>query len=402
MNKIIKDFHRKEQQKKSPAEQHMKEIFVRLRSLIESLWDEMNIKIKKRDKFIKKYYYPETLTNYMHVYQEINRLCKIRSAQHIVLKHIEQREVYISRIKEISKSVSSQDYDCYLVLKELPALVECVRETSVKLLEAIVTWRHQLPEKQVFEYHGTNYVLTMQTDLDFLKTTEIADLFDFPLDSNPLLLHSAFRWKDASHSSKDNVTTTQTVKGAANTNPSTLVTKKTRGSTSLPHIVDTIKKSSTRITGNILPELAEKYIQTDRIIFQEEQYIDFIRQQKQRHNSSIIIQCFTRRILSYKIVIIILAERQQQEAAKALQLSNSAIKMRRRMEPSRSSSTQETSLVGTQSTQPLSEEHSKMLLDDFMKQQQASSFLGPSTKMNGRYSGILFNPADGGQETTIK
>lgn len=35
----------------------------------------------------------------------------------------------------------------------------------------------------------------MQNDLDFLKLTELAPLFDFPLDSNPLLLPSHIRWE---------------------------------------------------------------------------------------------------------------------------------------------------------------------------------------------------------------
>jgi len=384
MNKLIKDMHRKEQQKRNLALQHMKEIFVRLRTLIESLWEEMNIKQKRRDKFMKKFFYPETLTNYMQVYQEITRLCKIRSAQHVALKFIEQREVYIRRIKELSKNVSSQSSTA-LLLNELPEIIVCLRETTVKLIDAIIKWRQQLPEKQVFDFQGQNYILTMQTDMDFLKTTEAADFFDFLLDSNPLLLPNNYRWQ--SSDSKSNFAS-----GFAT--PSGMSKHHQQGNNNSKAVVQHSKHPiAQKIRSMITMEHAEKYKQTDRIIFQEEMYIEFIRMQRKKHSASIIVQCFVRRILSYKMVIVVLAEKRQKDAAKASLLrreSSRRIVPKRRMTTTTSPRGHESLAASMQAavnaSAPISEEQSKRMLDEYLKQNQMNNFLGSNTKMNGRYA----------------
>ncbi|KAL9652225.1 hypothetical protein ABK040_011885 [Willaertia magna] len=187
-------------------ESSMRDIFQRTRGLIEEIWEEMNIEEKDRVEFSKKYFYPETLSNHIQIFKEISKLINIRSIQHRVLTNIEQREVYIGRLREIALKVAENKtvnpknpyiklYDP-LVKNEVPTIVNNLRDVTIDLVESILIWRNQLIKKNVFIHNGENYMLKMRNDLDFLKLTELAPLFEgvgIVLDSNPLLLPDGVR-----------------------------------------------------------------------------------------------------------------------------------------------------------------------------------------------------------------
>jgi hypothetical protein len=109
----------------------------------------MHVAQKERDKFSKQYFYPETIMNYIQIFVEISRLCKIRSIQHKVLANVEQREVYISRLKEIGRKISTTTalesqgslLDDPVVTNEVPTIISSLRSVSVALVEAVVIWR---------------------------------------------------------------------------------------------------------------------------------------------------------------------------------------------------------------------------------------------------------------------
>lgn len=106
----------------------------------------MHITQKDRDRFSKQYFYPETIMNYVQIFVEISRLCKIRSIQHKVLTNVEQREVYIKRLKEIGRQISGSIgnkglLDNPIVTNEVPSIIANLRNVSVELVEAIVIWR---------------------------------------------------------------------------------------------------------------------------------------------------------------------------------------------------------------------------------------------------------------------
>lgn len=104
----------------------------------------MHISEKERDQFAKTYFSPETVMNFMHIYNEISRLCKIRDVHHSVLLHIEQREVFINRLKEIAKNVTvsgKKIMEDPLLREELPQIIQSLRECTINLIEAIILWR---------------------------------------------------------------------------------------------------------------------------------------------------------------------------------------------------------------------------------------------------------------------
>jgi len=126
-----------------------------------------------------------------------------------VLKEILIREDFIARIQESVQEMSQEKSD---VLSNesadmLKLLISNLRESSVEVIEAVLTWRNDfcntsrpVTSKKMlapsippaFFYHGQNYLLKMISDMDFLaKVGALPELVQIPsgnMKRNPLLM----------------------------------------------------------------------------------------------------------------------------------------------------------------------------------------------------------------------
>lgn len=195
----IETLRKMEEQKRLGAQViNLRDVFSRTRSLIERLWEEMHISQHIRNDFSRRYFYPETKTNYSHVFREITFLFKMRGIHHRVLANVEMREAYIARLKEIGNSAWSNLANEQLIVSEVPTIIAALRMVTVDLVESIVEWRRTIHKQQEFLWDdGENYIQAMKSDLDFLKLSELGTLFDFSVTNNPLLLPPHLRWDQA-------------------------------------------------------------------------------------------------------------------------------------------------------------------------------------------------------------
>ena len=286
----------------------------------------MHIPQQEASEFAKKYFYPETIMNYVHIFEEISRLCKIRGLQHEVLALIEQREAYIQRLKQIAQQLFSNKrllspvYEDTLVTNEVPDIVQNLRVVTVKVVLRIVHWRERLPKKMPFIYNSQNYIIKTRNDIDFLKLTPLGPYLEkcFPLESNPLLLPSAQineRFKSITPSLKQQKYSSFSLpKSTAIKSPST-VTRNTmspvsgsssNGSTPLPINVSNIVQKNTKLI-KMLEEQGEKFLEDcvriDRVIFVgEDKFLNEIRELEIKDRAATKIQCFVRNYMAKKIV----------------------------------------------------------------------------------------------------
>jgi hypothetical protein len=297
----------------------------------------MHVAQKERDRFSKQYFYPETIMNYIQIFMEISRLCKIRSIQHKVLANVEQREVYISRLKEIGRKITTSNVknpqsllDDPVVTNEVPTIISSLRSVSVALVEAVVIWRNELPKKTAFVWKGQNYLLKMQSDLDFLKLSDLAQLFDFPLDNNPMLLPTSLRSNgqensetDTRHSYADSTFKNLRVTSMAEDKMQAsmfdkqlksvaLYAPKDGKESSLPRLVTSnietrrsattdgvrhhkkINKLQSFLTPtltSLTAQMLERVKQADEIIYKEDMFLRYLEQRKRKDKAAIKIQC---------------------------------------------------------------------------------------------------------------
>lgn len=165
----------------------------------------MHIAQHIRNDFSRRYFYPETKTNYAHVFREITNLFKMRGIHHRVLANVEMREAYIARLKEIGNSAWSNLANEQLIVGEVPTIIAALRMVTVDLVENIVEWRKTIRKQQEFLLDdGENYIQAMKSDLDFLRLSELGTLFDFSVTNNPLLLPPHLRWNQADITEEEN------------------------------------------------------------------------------------------------------------------------------------------------------------------------------------------------------
>jgi hypothetical protein len=308
---------------------------------IEHLWEEMHIPPHEASEFAKKYFYPETIMNYVHIFQEISRLSKIRGLQHEVLMLIEQREAYIQRLKQISQQLLSNKrsisniYEDTLVTNEVPDIIQNLRMATVKVILRIIHWREKLPKKMPFIFNSQNYILKMRNDIDFLKLTPLGPYLEksFPLEGNPLLLPSQYineRFKSHTPSIKQkNLFATGSVtkssqKSSSSVKNNTLPVTSTNANVTVSGAVSNIAATSAsplpmiNVSANVsmiksmklikmLEEQGERFVEdcirVDRVIFVgEDKFLNELRELEIKDRAATKIQCFVRNYMAKKIV----------------------------------------------------------------------------------------------------
>jgi hypothetical protein len=183
-------------------------------------------------------------------------------------------------------------------------------------------------------WKGQNYLLKMQSDLDFLKLSDLAQLFDFPLDNNPLLLPTTIRQDSGesdnprhTHSAYDLLNASKSKRSPMDESFSALLFEKqlrlvtsntTRESlNSLPRLVTSnietrrgnttdgvrmgqkkISKLQSLLTPTLTmltPSMMERIKQADDIIFKEDLFLKYLEQRKRKDKAAIKIQCLFRK-----------------------------------------------------------------------------------------------------------
>jgi hypothetical protein len=290
INQLTEQLVKKENElrRKTISEQSLKEIFSRSRNLIEHLWEEMHTPEREATDFSKKYFYPETIMNYIKIFQEISRLSKIRSIQHEVLASIERREAYIQRLKEVSQQLmfskrrADSFYDNILITDEVPDIIQNLRVVTIDIVVKIIQWREKMPKKQPFIFNSQNYVVKMRNDLDFLKLPPLGPYLEktFPLEGNPLFLPMTYindRFKSNSNIAAQSMSSS---------------------SQSLHRCLKLV---------HFLEEQGEKFIEdcirADRVIFVgEEKFLNDIMELEVKNKAATKIQCFVRCYMAKKIL----------------------------------------------------------------------------------------------------
>ncbi|KAG2377762.1 hypothetical protein C9374_008847 [Naegleria lovaniensis] len=402
LNQLIElvDMKKREKQQMGIFDNSLREIFLRTRSLIENLWDEMNIEDSERREFSKRHFYPETLINYVNIFREITRLTGVRSIQHSVLTSLEQREVYIKRLKEIamhfngyrpgSSSLMSKLQDP-MVKNEIPTIVANLRDVTIELVESIILWRSQLTKKTVFLYNGENYMLKMRNDTDFLKLTELAPLFEvvgISVYSNPLLLPDDIR-QNSQLSFNDYVNDIMNEKGERK--------QKTHSAVSLVQHYqskrDNDKKHTIRFSEdsalqniprvlkmNLSFAYMERLREADRLIFLEEMYVKYLEDRALRDQAATKIQSQWRSFLARRYM-----KRLRMETKKAAEFSNSGTAQ---SGPKKLLTHSDSTLMAM--TKEVESLTSKDLKVELEKNRKADVFLD-SLNISGRYATSIFD-----------
>ncbi|KAL0484064.1 hypothetical protein AKO1_004677 [Acrasis kona] len=170
----------------------------------------------------------------------------------------------------------------------------------------------------------------MQGDLDFLKLSELAALFDFALDSNPLLLPPNLRnnFQETEHQDKlaRRTSYTQDMIRKSHSKSQTKINRsstslfdmktltKNNNATTFPRIVSSMelkkytvdtryqRKSHTKLQSlltptitSLSPTLLERIKQADDMIFKEDLFLKYLENKKRKDKAAIKIQCQFRR-----------------------------------------------------------------------------------------------------------
>ncbi|KAF0983231.1 hypothetical protein FDP41_010296 [Naegleria fowleri] len=402
LNQLIElvDMKKREKQQMGIFDNSLREIFLRTRSLIENLWDEMNIEDSERREFSKRHFYPETLINYVIIFKEITRLTGVRSIQHSVLTSLEQREVYIKRLKEIamhfngyrpgSSSLMSKLQDP-MIKNEIPTIVANLRDVTIGLVESIILWRSQLTKKTVFLYNGENYMLKMRNDTDFLKLTELAPLFEIvgiSLYSNPLLLPDDIR-HNSQISFNDYVNDIMNEKGERKQKMHSAVSLvqhyQSKRENDKKHTIrfsedSTLQNIPRVLKMNLSFAYMERLREADRLIFLEEMYVKYLEDRALRDQAATKIQSQWRSFLARRYM-----KRLRMETKKAAEFSNSGTAQ---------SGPKKHMTHSVNTLKAMSKEveslTSKDLKDELEKNRKADIFLD-SLNISGRYSTSIFD-----------
>jgi len=100
-----------------------------------------------------------------------------------ILQKIVVRE---NLLVELHRLLKSQN-DVSVCLNEVVELIKAMRFQTLDIIEDINAWQQTQPKVRAFEYKGSNYLVKIKCDLDFLDLyEEIVEKFCFEFNSNPL------------------------------------------------------------------------------------------------------------------------------------------------------------------------------------------------------------------------
>ena len=116
-----------------------------------------------------------------------------------VIACITIRERYVSRLHDLL-GPSSVPGDMGDVPHEVGDLLLLLRQAAVDVTRAVIRWRREHCGGSIrpFEWEGSNYLLRMCSDLDFLHTTPVRSWVGYSLLRNPLVMPETLSAKESS------------------------------------------------------------------------------------------------------------------------------------------------------------------------------------------------------------
>jgi len=188
LNQLIETLKEKEKQRKKRGytKAQFIEVYERTKQLLEELWEEMHVPEDEREAFGRLAFNTKTTRNCVIIFDEISRLCRIRSVQHSVITKIEQREVFIKRLQRLDlRARNGTNPD---ILSEVASMILSLRTTSVELIEFIQQWRSTQKTPRVFSWNDGDYICKMFCDLNWLHLSSFSTHIPFSVENNPFLL----------------------------------------------------------------------------------------------------------------------------------------------------------------------------------------------------------------------
>ncbi|KAG2385945.1 hypothetical protein C9374_003094 [Naegleria lovaniensis] len=178
------------EQKKSLAEIETEQFFLKAKSRIQKLWSELRVPEEEREKFSKIYLSKCLNDNLAIISEEIKRLTEQRHLILSILKNIENRELLLETLNSLVERYGDEKiFSKHLVAREVKNIAASLRLCTLDIVEAIVHWRNILQAPKPFVWRSKNYLLKIQTDLDFfLKSSLVSLLPNINPVKNPFLM----------------------------------------------------------------------------------------------------------------------------------------------------------------------------------------------------------------------
>ncbi|KAL9656238.1 hypothetical protein ABK040_007853 [Willaertia magna] len=176
--------------KRSLAEMEAEHIFLKAKSSIQKLWAELRIPKTDREKFTKIYFSQYSNDNLTLINEEIKRLTEQRNLILSILKQIENRESLLETLKSIVDRYGDEKLiSKHLAAREVKNIITSIRVCTIEIVESIVQWRHLIQAQRPFIWKSKNYLLKIQTDLDFFINSSLISLLpSINHDNNPFLM----------------------------------------------------------------------------------------------------------------------------------------------------------------------------------------------------------------------
>ncbi|KAF0978272.1 hypothetical protein FDP41_002787 [Naegleria fowleri] len=178
------------EQKKSLADIEAEQFFMKAKSRIQKLWSELRVPEEEREKFSKIYLSKCMNDNLAIISEEIKRLTEQRNIILSILKNIENRELLLETLNSLVERYGDEKiFSKHLVAREVKNIAASLRLCTLDIVEAIVHWRNILQAPKPFVWRSKNYLLKIQTDLDFfLKSSLVSLLPNINPVKNPFLM----------------------------------------------------------------------------------------------------------------------------------------------------------------------------------------------------------------------
>ncbi|EFC45378.1 predicted protein [Naegleria gruberi] len=172
------------EQKKSLADIEAEHFFAKSKSRIQKLWSELRVPQDEIDRFSRIYLSKCSNDNIAIVTEEIKRLTEQRNLILSILKNIENRELLLETLYSLVERYGDEKiFSKHLVAREVKNIAASLRLCTLEIVESIVQWRNILQAPKPFVWRSKNYLLKIQTDLDFFLMSSLISLLP---NVNPL------------------------------------------------------------------------------------------------------------------------------------------------------------------------------------------------------------------------
>lgn len=179
------------------------------KSRIHKLWEWLEVDQEERDVCINSYFSPPSEENLIELNKSIEDLLFHRADVLKVLERISEREEYIKKLKAmISRFEETRLDKNTIVLGQAAVLVNQIRKSTRRSLEAIYRWLNSLKKPKPFMWKGIDYLEKIRIDATELnQSTLVSTLQGMSPEMKQKLYESAFGSSYEKHpylSSRDN------------------------------------------------------------------------------------------------------------------------------------------------------------------------------------------------------